>query len=84
MNTKSDVVARNHLLFDVNGLDKYREWTVITVEKNRQGHDAVELEFRKRFQQGSVRDRGQDRGRAARRRNASSPIADTAQTGQFG
>jgi replicative DNA helicase len=52
MNTKSDVVARNHLLFDVNGLDKYREWTVITVEKNRQGHDAVELEFRKRFQQG--------------------------------
>jgi replicative DNA helicase len=52
MNTKSDVVARNHLLFDVNGLDKYREWTVISVEKNRQGHDSVELEFRKRFAQG--------------------------------
>ena len=58
MNTKSDVVARNHLLFDVNGLDKYREWTVITVEKNRQGHDAVELEFRKRFQQGRFETEG--------------------------
>jgi replicative DNA helicase len=55
---KSDVVARNHLLFDVNGLDKYREWTVITVEKNRQGHDAIELEFRKRFQQGRFETEG--------------------------
>ncbi len=52
INTKSDVVARNHLLFDVNGLDRYREWSVISVEKNRQGHDALELEFRKRFAQG--------------------------------
>jgi replicative DNA helicase len=58
MNTKSDVVARNHLLFDVNGLDRYREWTVITVEKNRQGHDAVELEFRKRFSQGRFETEG--------------------------
>jgi replicative DNA helicase len=58
MNTKSDVVARNHLLFDVNGLDRYREWTVITVEKNRQGHDAVELEFRKMFQQGRFETEG--------------------------
>ena len=67
MNTKSDVVARNHLLFDVNGLERFREWTVITVEKNRQGHDAIELEFRKRFAAGTLRDRGQDRRRAARR-----------------
>ena len=58
MNTKSDVVARNHLLFDVNGLERFREWTVITVEKNRQGHDAIELEFRKRFQQGRFETEG--------------------------
>jgi replicative DNA helicase len=58
MNTKSDVVARNHLLFDVNGLDRYREWTVISVEKNRQGHDGVELEFRKRFAQGRFETQG--------------------------
>jgi hypothetical protein len=52
------VVARNHLLFDVNGLDRYREWTVLTVEKNRQGHDAIELEFRKRFHQGRFETQG--------------------------
>ena len=58
MNTKSDVVARNHLLFDVNGLDRCREWTSSHVEKNRQGHDAIELEFRKRFAQGRFETEG--------------------------
>ena len=53
MNTKSDVVARNHLLFDVNGLDRYREWSVITRrEEPRRVTTRVELEFRKRFAQG--------------------------------
>lgn len=52
MSTKSDVVSRQHLVYDVNGLERFREWTVVSVEKNRQGSDGVELEFRKKFLQG--------------------------------
>ena len=70
INTKSDVVARNHLLFDVNGLDRYREWSVISVEKNRQGHDALEARVPQALRPGSLRHRGKARRGAACRRAA--------------
>ena len=67
MNTKSDVVARNHLLFDVNGLD-----TVPRVDRHH-GREEPPGPRRRRagvpqaLPAGALRDRGQDRRRAARR-----------------
>jgi replicative DNA helicase len=53
INTKWDVVARHHLMFDDgNTVERFRAWSVLTVEKNRSGKDGAELEFKKRFDQG--------------------------------
>jgi replicative DNA helicase len=52
LNTKADVVSRDALMFEVGGLERFREWTVLTLEKNRQGSTGVDLEFRKKFLQG--------------------------------
>ena len=52
MNTKADIVTRDALIYDVNGLERMREWTVVTLEKNRQGVGGLDIEFRKKFLQG--------------------------------
>ena len=52
MNTKADIVTRDALVYDINGLERMREWTVVTLEKNRQGSGGVDMEFRKKFLQG--------------------------------
>jgi replicative DNA helicase len=52
MNEKYDVVARHHLVYDTRNADRFRDYAVLTIEKNRNGVDKVELEFRKRFNQG--------------------------------
>jgi replicative DNA helicase len=52
MNTKADIVTRDALVYDVNGLERMREWTVVTLEKNRQGSGGLDIEFRKKFLQG--------------------------------
>jgi replicative DNA helicase len=52
LNTKSDIVARHHLVYDGEAASRFRDWSVLTIEKNRSGHDGAELEFRKRFEQG--------------------------------
>ena len=52
MNTKADIVTRDALIYDVNGLERMREWTVVTLEKNRQGSGGLDIEFRKKFLQG--------------------------------
>lgn len=51
MNDKFDVVARHHLLYDLGNAQSFHRWVVLTVEKNRNGVDKVELEFHKRFEQ---------------------------------
>jgi replicative DNA helicase len=58
INTKSDIVARHHLMFDGNSGERFRSWSVLTVEKNRAGHDGAELEFKKRFEQGRFEPEG--------------------------
>jgi replicative DNA helicase len=58
INTKSDIVARHHLMFDGNSHERFRNYSVLTVEKNRAGHDGAELEFRKRFDQGRFESEG--------------------------
>ncbi|MEJ7775474.1 MAG: DnaB-like helicase C-terminal domain-containing protein [Nocardioidaceae bacterium] len=52
MNDKYDVVARHHLVYDVGNAERFRNWVVVTIEKNRSGMDKIDLEFRKRFEQG--------------------------------
>ena len=52
LNDKYDVVARHHLTYNLGNAERFREWAVLSVEKNRFGRDGVELEFRKRFDQG--------------------------------
>ena len=50
MNDKYDVVARHHLVYDVGNAERFREWVVVSIEKNRTGLDKIDLEFRKRFE----------------------------------
>ena len=52
LNSKYDIVARHHLTYNLGNAERFRDWAVLTVEKNRFGRDGVELEFRKRFDQG--------------------------------
>jgi replicative DNA helicase len=51
LNSKFDIVARHHLTYDLGNAERFREWAVLSVEKNRFGRDGVELEYRKRFDQ---------------------------------
>jgi replicative DNA helicase len=51
LNEKYDVVARHHLVYDVGNAERFRNWAVLTIEKNRSGLDGIDLEFRKRFEQ---------------------------------
>jgi len=50
LNNKFDVVARHHLMFNTANADQYHQWVVMSIEKNRNGIDNVDLEFRKRFE----------------------------------
>ncbi|MFZ0324568.1 MAG: DnaB-like helicase C-terminal domain-containing protein [Actinomycetes bacterium] len=59
LNDKYDVVARHHLVFDVGNAERFRNFAVVTIEKNRTGLDRIELEFRKRFEQGRFETEGQ-------------------------
>ena len=52
LNDKYDVVARHHLVYDVGNAERFRDWAVLSIEKNRTGLDKVDLEFHKRFDQG--------------------------------
>jgi replicative DNA helicase len=59
LNDKYDVVARHHLVYDLGNAERYRQWVVMTIEKNRHGVDGVELEFRKAFAEGRFDAAGQ-------------------------
>jgi replicative DNA helicase len=50
--TKSDIVARHHLMYGGANAEHFKDWSVLTIEKNRSGSGGAELEFRKRFDQG--------------------------------
>jgi replicative DNA helicase len=59
LNDKYDVVARHHLIFDVGNAERFRNFAVVSIEKNRTGLDRIDLEFRKRFEQGRFDTEGQ-------------------------
>lgn len=50
LNHKFDVVARHHLMFNTVNAEQFHHWVVMSIEKNRNGVDNVDLEFRKRFE----------------------------------
>ena len=50
LNDKFDVVARHHLMYNLANAEEFRNWVVLSIEKNRNGEDNVDLEFRKRFE----------------------------------
>jgi replicative DNA helicase len=59
LNDKYDVVARHHLVYDVGNAERFRQWVVLSIEKNRSGKNQVDLEFRKRFEQSRFEPDGQ-------------------------
>jgi replicative DNA helicase len=58
LNNKFDIVARHHLTYDLGNAERFKEWAVLSVEKNRFGRDGVELEYQKRFDQGRFEPEG--------------------------
>lgn len=52
LNDKYDVVARHHLVYDSGKAERFHDYVVLSVDKNRSGRDKVDLEFLKRFEQG--------------------------------
>lgn len=59
LNDKFDVVARHHLVYDVGNAERFKHWVVLSIEKNRNGKDGIDLEFQKRFEQGRFEPAGQ-------------------------
>lgn len=59
LNNKFDVVARHHLVYDTGSAERYKQWVVLSIEKNRNGRDGIDLEFQKRFEQGRFEQQGQ-------------------------
>ena len=49
LNDKYDAVARHHLVYGVGAAERFREWVVLSIEKNRGGTDRIDLEFKKQF-----------------------------------
>jgi replicative DNA helicase len=58
LNDKYDVVAKHHLVYHLGNAERFRQWVVMTIEKNRNGVDHLELEFHKRFEQGRFETEG--------------------------
>lgn len=58
LNHKYDVVARHHLVYDIGNAERFRQWAVLSIEKNRSGRDGIDLEFRKRFEQSRFESKG--------------------------
>ncbi|MGH3509807.1 MAG: DnaB-like helicase C-terminal domain-containing protein [Nocardioidaceae bacterium] len=59
LNNKYDIVARHHLVYDIGNAERFRNWVVLTIEKNRNGQAGIDLEFRKRFDQARFESEGQ-------------------------
>jgi replicative DNA helicase len=60
LNNKFDIVARHHLTYDLGNAERFKEWAVLTVEKNRFGRDGIVLEFHTRFDQGRYEAEGRE------------------------
>ncbi len=52
LSSKENIVAREHLTYDLGAVKVFRRWAVISVEKNRFGGGSVEVEVQKDFEHG--------------------------------
>ena len=52
LNDKFEIVARHHLVYNLASAERFKNWVILTIEKNRNGVDKVDLEFSKSFSQG--------------------------------
>ena len=52
LSSKENVISREHLVYDLGSIKKFRRWSVVSVEKNRHGMGNVELELQKDFEHG--------------------------------
>jgi replicative DNA helicase len=59
LNEKFDVVARHHLVYGTANAERFHDWAVLSIEKNRGGIAGVDMEFRKRFDQARFERTGQ-------------------------
>ncbi len=50
LNDKYNIVAKVNIEFNPYQAQRYRDWVVVTVEKNRGGQDNVDLEYEKMFE----------------------------------
>jgi replicative DNA helicase len=50
LNEKYNIVAKVNIEFNPYQAQRFRDWTILSVEKNRSGKDAVDLEFEKHFE----------------------------------
>ena len=50
MNEKFDIVSRSQMTHDLSAAESYKNQVVFTVEKNRDGADMVDLQFRKQYE----------------------------------
>jgi replicative DNA helicase len=60
VNDKVDVVSREHLVYNLGNIQRFRGWSVVSLEKNRHGKAQVELEFMKDFEHGRFHTDGQE------------------------
>jgi len=58
LNHKFDIVARHHLVYGSTGTERYHDWVVCSIEKNRSGVADVDLEFEKDFARARFHPRG--------------------------
>jgi replicative DNA helicase len=49
LNSKEKAVSKVHLAYHTKGAQAFRDWVVMSVEKNRGGPNLIDLEFRKDF-----------------------------------
>ena len=52
LNDKFEIVARHHLVLNLASAERFKSWVILTIEKNRNGVDKVDLEFQRSFSQG--------------------------------
>ena len=50
MNEKFDIVSRSQMTHDLTAAESFKNQVVFTVEKNRDGADMVDLQFRKQYE----------------------------------
>ena len=50
LNEKYHIVAKVNIELNPHQAQRFCDWTILSVEKNRAGRDAVDLEFEKHFE----------------------------------